>query len=455
MTLGVYLHDAGLAVAGTDMPVAVSPSIVHADPAQPEIFGALALKSARLKPRSVSAEHWNALARLGTGVPSVTRAVLRADLRNRLRVITEEKSAQFAVPAVFSTEALGTVLALMRLEGMDVSRFHDAAALMVASVGLEGVTLVLEMGLGHVSATRVETDGEVRRRASASRQGLGLLALHQRWLQLIAEAMVLQTRFDPLHDGVSEQKLYDQMEHAYSTSAVLGTASIELSTLQGEIRTSVTCDQFAEAAANIYEQVLAVLHELRPAGAQANILIDESLTLLPGFIKSLAKLRGCQFFSHSSGLAASAAAREVAAVNGDGAVVIQRGYPRRPPTESPKKLDLSHITSVSLSPTHVLHDGKAILLPLSLLEIGCSPKVNGLRLLEGLAGVSRLHCSLQRDASSVTLVPHTSQATWLNDERVRGRVQVFSGDRLRIGTPGVIIDLIAVGGADHGAPPKR
>lgn len=464
MTLGVYLNDAGLAVAGTDLPVVVSPSIIHADPAQPQTFGTLALNSARLTPRLVSTEHWSVLARLGTDAPSATRTIIRAELRNRLNVSPQKTPVQCAVPAVLSTEALGTVLALMRLDGMEVASFHDAAALNVASVGLEGVTLVLEMGLGHVSATRVETekvetdkvetDRKVRRRASATWQGYGLLALQQRWLQLIAEAMVLQTRFDPLHDGLSEQRLYDQLERTYSAATFLGSASIELPTPQGALHIILTRDQFADAASKIYAQAQAVLHELRPAGARVNILIDERLTQLPGFIESLASLRGCRIFSHSSGLAARAAAAEVAAADGDGSVIMQRGYARRAPIESPKEIDLSNITSVGVSPTHALCDGKAIALPVGSLEIGRGPAMGGVRLPEGLAGVSRLHCALEREASSVTLVPYTSQPTWLNDERVKGRVRVLSGDRLRIGTPGVVIELIAVGGAIHGAPPQ-
>jgi predicted component of type VI protein secretion system len=61
-----------------------------------------------------------------------------------------------------------------------------------------------------------------------------------------------------------------------------------------------------------------------------------------------------------------------------------------------------------------------------------------------------LHCSLRGDAEGIVLVPHSPQGTWLNDERVRGRVRLQSGDRLRVGTPGVLIELIAVGGAGHG-----
>jgi pSer/pThr/pTyr-binding forkhead associated (FHA) protein len=69
--------------------------------------------------------------------------------------------------------------------------------------------------------------------------------------------------------------------------------------------------------------------------------------------------------------------------------------------------------------------------------------------------VSRLHCSLRVEESQVMLVPHTAQSTWLNDEQVRGRVRVISGDRLRLGSPGVLLELIAVGGLRDGASPQH
>jgi hypothetical protein len=264
--------------------------------------------------------------------------------------------------------------------------------------------------------------------------------------------MVLQTRFDPLHDGVSEQRLYDDLDRAFSTAAQNGVAEIELPTPKGVARISVSRDQFAEAASSIYDEALAVLHELRPAGDKTNILIDERLLRFPGFLGRLASIRGCRVFSHSTGLASRDAAAERARADADGSVSIQRIYAPLQPIESPKEIDLSEFQSASdRPPTHALFEGKAIVLPSGLLEIGRNPASQGLRLTEGLAGVSRLHCSLQGDESGVTLIPHSPQGVWLNDERVRGRVRVSSGDRLRIGTPGVVIDLIAVGGADHGA----
>jgi len=454
-TIGIHLNDAALAVAAEGQPVSVAPSVIHSDHERLELFGSSARAVVRQTPRSVSTDHWTTLSRLGRNIAPSIRKIIRAELRNRLSGLTESASLQCVVPSVFGVESLGTLLSLMREESLAIDGFHDAPALMVASLDLEGTTLVLEIGLGSLSATRVDANDEVRRKASTFRYGAGVLSLEQCWLQRIAEAMVLQTRFDPLHDGSMEQRLYDQLDITCATAAKLGSADIELATSQGTIKVSLSRDQLAEAASAVYDQAISALHELRPAGTHANILIDKRLLDFPGFIERLSTMRGCRIFSHTADLAARAAANQTLTAAPDGSVSIQRGYPRRPPIETPYEIDLSNFSSAfDIAPTHALFDGKAIALPLGPFEIGRHVQNGGLRLSEGLAGISRLHCSLLRERSGVTLVPHTSQGTWLNDERVRTRVKVRSGDRLRIGAPGVTIDLIAVGGADHGAPPE-
>ena len=170
----------------------------------------------------------------------------------------------------------------------------------------------------------------------------------------------------------------------------------------------------------------------------------------------MSRSQSCKsLLTHASGLVARAASLTAGEADPDGAVTIQRGCSITAPLEPARDVDFGdRATTIDLSPTHVLWDGRAVALPQQgSLEIGRAPAAGGIRLAEGLTGVSRLHCSLRSDDGQVALVPHSLQPTWLNDERVQGRVRVLSGDRLRLGSPGVIIELIAVGGLRNGAPP--
>jgi len=454
---GLHLLDAALAVASDGSLLSSSSSVVHADPARAAMMGRPAGDIARLAPRQVSSDHWATIAREGGKASAAAVAVARAELSTRIDDTQRDSPLQCAVSAAFSAESLGVILALARREGLRIGGFHDAAALAVASVGLTGTTLVLEFGLAHVVATRVEhVDDQLRPRAAVVRRGAGLLALRQSWLRMVSEAMVLRTRFDPLHEAASEQRLHDLLDDAAARAATTGSTDLELPTGRDPVRISLSRDQFTEAADDLYREVLAALHELRPAGSRVNILIDDTAVRLPGLLGRLAELRGCRFYSCSASLTARAASLAGSQVDDDGAVTLQRGYPAGVPLEAASELDLSALANfVDTAPTHALWEGRAFVLPQSgALEIGRDPASGGLRLGEGYAGVSRLHCSLRAEGGTVTLIPHSAQDTWLNDERVRGRVRVQSGDRLRLGTPGVSIELIAVGGAGHGTPQR-
>jgi pSer/pThr/pTyr-binding forkhead associated (FHA) protein len=64
---------------------------------------------------------------------------------------------------------------------------------------------------------------------------------------------------------------------------------------------------------------------------------------------------------------------------------------------------------------------------------------------EGLAGVSRRHCTFVHDGDELVLIDHSTFGTFVNGERVHERVRVHAGDRVRLGEPGVELALIAVG----------
>jgi len=70
--------------------------------------------------------------------------------------------------------------------------------------------------------------------------------------------------------------------------------------------------------------------------------------------------------------------------------------------------------------------------------------------LEPGPGISRSHCTLSGEGGAVWLDDHSTYGTFVNDERVGGRLQLKVGDVLRLGAPGVSLELIRVL-PDHGA----
>jgi hypothetical protein len=105
-------------------------------------------------------------------------------------------------------------------------------------------------------------------------------------------------------------------------------------------------------------------------------------------------------------------------------------------------------------PTHVLFRGRAWPLTAEPLVLGWSVSAasRAVSLPAGIAGVSRSHCTLQAQDGQVFVIDHSTYGTFVNEERVGGRVALRVGDVLRLGAPGVSLQFIRVL-ADHGAAP--
>ena len=458
--IGLQLDDAAFAVARDGAPLgAAAPSIVHADPADEARYGLPAADAARRTPHRVSHAHWAALA-AGDGPARAAYAVARAELRRRVAPHCAPGDAlQVAVSATMDPAALGWALAACRAESLPVAGFHDAAALAVAALGFEGEVIVPAVGLSHLAATRVVVaDGEARRRASRVTRDTGLLAVQQRWLELVAEAMVLRSRFDPLHEAASEQRLYDLLPAAAARAATEGSATLELPTGAGHCAVTLTRDQFAAAARPMTRALAALVESVRTDGAALVLLLAEPLLSMPGVVEALGSIPGAQLFAMDADIAARAASRlpPDAAAAGEGAdrreVALRRGAAIGAPIAEARPVVVA-AGAARPAPTHVLWRGEALpLAPGAALEVGRAPAPGGIRIDEGLAGVSRLHCTLRHGADGVQVVDHAAYGTWLNGRRVAGRARLAAGDRLRIGDPGVELALVAVGGgaADAG-----
>ncbi|MCP5327055.1 MAG: FHA domain-containing protein [Sinobacteraceae bacterium] len=496
-TLGLVLDDAALALAVGDAAAPrVAPSIVDAGQGQPAHAGRSALARARSQPNAASSRHWFELAQ-GRPPARAALTIARAELAARLAEWPSPlpDRACVAVPAGFDGPALSRLLAVCRAAGLAVGSFVDAAALAAAALSLRpGTAIVLELGLHHAATTRVEvTATEARRRSTRLRLRGGWIALQESWLQLVSEAMVLKTRFDPLHDASTEQRLYDQLPAVTACAARDGSAAIGLTIGAGEtaLRHEVVLsrDQFAARGEALYRELIAMVHELRPAGMPVTLVVPTQFEQLPGWRELLdAEFPGCSLQRLPEGFLASAAAalggREpvdasasasasamaaatVPATMGTAAaaaaVPLRRGVPRfEPPLPWPDgpaldalPLGRSGHYAGGERPTHLLWSGRALPLAAATIEIGRAPAAGGIVLAEGLAGVSRLHCTLRDEAEAIVLVDHSRHGTWVNGERVAGRARLRAGDRLRIGDPGVELALIAVDGRNAQETPQR
>ena len=396
-----------------------------------------------------AARHWHEFAGARRPAPQVLAAVA-ADLDACLA--SADGALRVATPSRFEPAALGQLLGLLRSRSRTVAAFVDAAAVTVAALGSQRGALVVDAGLQHVAVARVDilgTDqGPVaqRRRVLVGERG-GLSTLIDLWLDLVSDAMVRRTRFDPLHDAATERSLLEALPGLARTAGRDGETVVSVESAGQRYQVTLSRDQFATPAQPLYRELAGLLHELRPAGAQLNIVVPQSLIELPGFSESLEIFAGCELWVIPDGFAACAASSLPQEDFAAAGVRLLRRLPLRP---QPQLAALAQSWLLGLggardaSPTHVLFGGKALPLAGEPVEIGRDRGVRGLQLPDGLAGVSRFHCSLRRDADAVFLIDYSRFGTLVNGERVAGRARLRAGDTVRIGDPGVELNLISV-----------
>lgn len=376
---------------------------------------------------------------------------LRATLARCLaeQPLKEGERIWIASSAKADARGLSAVVDATRGIGLPVDGFVDAAAVTVASLASERNALVLELGLHHVAVTAVERGAQARRRRAVVSTRGGFLELQEAWLALVSTAMVKRTRFDPLHNAATEKQLHELLPQW--VSELSGAASVTASVTVGTERFDVELsrDQFAAAAQPVYREILRLLHELRPAGAAMALVIPRSVAELPALRAALQAFVGCELITLEEGYAAAATSLlDLPQAQDDQSVRLLRRLPVNPQASLEKlavRETLGGERSTGPVPSHVLFEGRAHALT-GALVVGRDPgAASSITLPEGLAGVSRRHCTFVSEAGELLLLDHSRFGTFLNGERVSERARAHAGDKVRIGDPGIELSLITLG----------
>jgi hypothetical protein len=448
--LAIELNDRSLSFARDGVVLVSAPSAIF-DGGGAEQAGTNAWHAVRRQPTTISTRHVGQVS-TQSEVSARAAALFGAELTQHLakHPPLEGERVWITAPVHADAKGLGNVLGIVQSLGLTVDGFIDAAAVTVASVRAAGSALVLELGLHHAAAAAVDSTGQARRRrAVVSEQG-GLIELYQAWLAFISTAMVKRTRFDPFTNAQTEQQLFDALPALMQQASETGSTTAAVTNGEARFEVSLTRDQFAEAAQPIYRELIRLMHALRPAGAEVTLVLPASVAAFPGFRELLQQFIGCELITVSEGFAAAATSLLDLPQAAPGEPVrLLRRLPLREQSalaESISREVLGRAGAGAAPPSHLLFDGRAIPLATSSLVVGRSPG-NGqaLALPEGLAGVSRRHCTFVRDGSEVVLVDHSHYGTFVNGERVSERVRIHAGDKVRLGEPGVELSLISIG----------
>jgi len=464
--LALELIDAALVLArkqGDDVDVIADAPGVALLEDQSTVTGLDALQRLRAKPLLANTNFWRGLSTQPLTRPSrvagTTADVAFAQADTLLgRFKQNNEGVLLAVPAGYSREQLGLLLGVINETGVRVAGLVDAA---LAACSLEPAparVLHLDLELHQALLTVLEYSGGEHPGLKRSRYEIalrhGLLGIHQTLAQFIAENFVLKTRFDPLHEASSEQRLVDQLPAWLSELQQAETTTLSFQFGDRELQLEMDRAQVIAAAEPHYLELLRLVQNARVAGMPIELRVSQRVAALPGLLDRLRTLRDCTIQVLPPAAAAWGALQYEASIRRGAdalALIYQLPVPRAE-TDEVQSSDVD-ATPPQLRPTHVLFQGRAWNITAQPLTIGWSVegRVRALTLPNALPGISRAHCTVVRRNGAVMVEDHSTYGSFVNDEKVSGRTALTVGDRLRLGSPGVTLELIQLV-SDDGAP---
>jgi hypothetical protein len=316
--------------------------------------------------------------------------------------------------------------------------------------------LHLDLELHQAILTVLEYSGGDRSGLKRSRYEIalrhGLLDLNQTVRQFIAETFIRKTRFDPLHDATTEQRLVGQVPTLLAQLREQEQTVVSMQFGDRPLEVEIERAQVMAALEPHYVELLRLVQSARVAGMQIQLRLAPRIAAYPGLLERFGTLRDCEVRLLPRGAAAMGTLQHEGTISRPDSLALVYHLPiaRAAGGETTAEPEA---TPTPLRPTHLLFQGRAWRISDQPLLIGWSVDAQrrALVLPSSSPGVSRLHCTVVRRNGAVMIEDHSTYGSYVNEERVAGRTALTVGDRLRLGSPGVTLELIQLVN-DDGAP---
>jgi hypothetical protein len=429
--LAICLHDAGVTAVHEARPklevVPPSPGFALLE-GDSWLTGVPAFRRFRLAPRKTANRFWETLDTTPLPRP-FPRRMTQADLVHShldgvwRSVQSGVDDVILAVPGWYSDEQLGLILGIARSCGVPVRGMIDSAVAASSPLKPIGKAVYLDLLLHRTAATILEGGSEVRRGRVEVHPSVGLLALWDTWLKLIAKRFVHKTRFDPLHRADTEQGLYlslpewlDRLRELESTRLIMEAGGKEYSI-------ELDRNDVIDGVRSQYDEIERMVMSLKGEDEDVTLILSNHLCRLPGLVDRLSGgARVLELPPTAAATGALAAKEQILAAKGSEELTFITQLPLFVPEKGEPPVQMP----AAEAPTHMLQDGIARRITTEPIIIGESECV--------------IRC--QRDR---VIVENTCDAgTFVNDIKIEGPTPLHVGDRVRVGETGREVELIRV-----------
>jgi hypothetical protein len=445
--LAAHINDAGISVLDAGRILYREPGFALLDDEQLSL-GTAAYAQARIKPRRIQRQFWadlqtQPIADRRFGHLSAADLVSRQleDIWSRVRGSGDRLAV--AVPPYMRPDNLSLLLGIAAELNVPIVALVDAAVAATRREYRGAVPVHVDLSLHSALLTRIAQSGQAQADRSEVVEDSGVLALHDAWIRSIAEAFVQQSRFDPLHTAETEQLLYDKLPDWLAAAATRDSVLLEVSYRGISHEAELESLELIGAAAPIYHGIVSNVRALYRADETPALQLSDRAARMPGLADILrARVGGEVFLLEPGASARGLVTRWRDDAGGARSVSLVRHLPW---DQSAVEVEARATASGGGRPTHLLLEHKAYAIDDRPLTLGSHPAEDErwVDLQRDLPGVSRRHCSLQLEHGQCVVRDYSRYGTFLNGHRIDGSAILQVGDHLRIGTPGIELQLIA------------
>lgn len=411
------------------------------------LTGKAAYAQSRQKPRSIQNKYWSNLQTASLADRRFSH-LSAADLASRqLEQIWQQHGAGndlvVAVPAYMGSDNLALLLGIAAELHVPVVALVDAAVAATRRQYKGGVPVHVDLSLHSATLTRITQAGQVQFDRAEVIEGSGTLALHDAWIGVIADAFVQQSRFDPLHTAETEQSLQDCLPEWLTAATVGDKVALQVVYRGIEHHAEIESLELVAAAAPVYHSIVSNLRALYRADETPALQLTDRAARMPGLADTLtARVGGEVYLLEPGATSRGLLARCRDMKSGDSAVSLVRHLPW---DQAAVELRIEEALAHDGQPTHLLFDNTAYAIEEQPLTLGSQPAdtERWIDLRQDMPGVSRRHCSLQQENGQCVVRDYSRYGTFLNGHRIDGSAVLQIGDRIRLGTPGFELRLIA------------
>jgi hypothetical protein len=313
--------------------------------------------------------------------------------------------------------------------------------------------LHLDIHLHRFVLTELERGARLRRTRVRQLTQAGHLALRETWVEAIADTFIRTTRFDPMYSAVSEQLLHERLPLWLGELRGKDRIQVGMPHKNKTFSVILNAARLVQAVASVYEQIKRFIQDALDPHPHAPITLQLSHRLvdLPGLTDCLTQIKKIKLVTLGPETVALGALQHVPHTRkSDDSLSLVTDLAAPFPGPDGMSPPAHEILPKVEKPSHILYRARAY--PILDEPITVGSKVSGkcrkLNLIGPLHGVSRNHCTVCIKENGVWLEDQSTYGTFVNGEKVSGRVHLNLGDKIRIGTPGEELRLITLVASD-------